>query len=396
MMSKLVALTIMACLSSVILTQGSTVSKPVCSTTSGQTGYNPFLIWAKNNGGGSSLVMAQAPTTANKGTWSICKTVWSAQKGSCCEVSALKNVYKKVVDRAKQRWKNFLAGVVRMRKASRKLKVLLTNMDASTKSSFKLNQNEDSVGMAPTEALDKMASFVQSFNDSVKTFKNDANNCFKALHPYRGFGICYACSGNGANYAKDITSSTYSGFSLVVKPGTCSNIISKCHSTWYFMLKIQQAAYISAIISKIRKGSVTPQKPKIGGRRTLEDAFSTLKACKSTTSSDCTNIVKDKLCESFFSFIDGEATAKDNNIDNVPEKSGSNTNGRRLQGSTSSKTDISGFLSTEDTGIDLKQVNNELTSSSTVSMSTLDQNQKVSALLKASLMVFLLTLGLYL
>lgn len=396
MVAKLVSLSVLACLCSVILTQGSTITKPTCSILSGQTGYNPFLKWAKDNGGGSNIVNAQAPTTANKSKWTVCKTVWSNQKGSCCDVNAVKALFKNVVNKAKNRWGRLVRGVAKMRRATNKLRVLLTNMDSNTKSTFKTQQSEDSVGLPPQEALDKIAEFVKNFKGNVDNFKRNGNTCFKALHSFRGYGICHACSGNGGEFASEVSTSTYTGFSIAIKSGTCSKIIEKCHSTWQFILNIQQAAYISALVSRIRKGSTSANKPKIGGRRTLHDAFGSLESCKSTTSSSCTAIVKDKLCESFFSFIDGEATADDNNIDNVPEKAAPKSNGRRLQGSTSTKTDISGSISTSSSGIDLNQVNSELTSSDGVNLNGVEEEKKISALLKASLGIFLLALGLYL
>lgn len=334
-----------------LLASSALAAAPDCSTSN-----NPFLNWAINQVDGVVLKTGLDSASVPDGA---CKTLWTNNSGTCCNGTKLQELYKKQVSTRANAWGKFVSGVNKFRRVSKRLLRLLNKKgEVASKlgSDFTLTD----------ENLAQLKDFLNGLKDKIKSFKKEAKTCFKALHAYKGYGICLGCSGKGASYY-DV------GPVLKIQSGSCNKVIDTCASTWSFMAQLQESTYVAGLISSLQKGKSKPSDAatKLKNNIKMSDILATFKTCEGT----CSNEQKDQICKAFFDIAEVPSVAADNSADTVEET-------RILEGSTNSGVTI------DSKGADLSsgETFSELSSSTELDTSGVqeeDEEEKTSAVTKA-------------
>lgn len=279
------------------------------------------LSWINTNAPTLLTSALEATEQTSTNPWTVCKNVWTAQGGTCCKTEALKTFFETKAQGHKGSWGKLLSGVVKFKGGLEKIKKLLA-ADATKLAAAIAKIVADNPADLPqftAESLKaKLTDVANNFEAKLKAFKDSGKACFKALHPYRGAGFCYMCSGNSATFF-----GSSAPMKLKISGPSCNEAVKSCITSWGFMGEIQEAAFIMGAFAKAKGGAPagTPPKPSealfAGSVNDLKTGLDHCKGTAGALSGACTQEDLNNICLAFVNIVQAEKVAKDQGeIDN--------------------------------------------------------------------------------
>lgn len=286
-----------------LLAIGAVYSQATCSTTS-----NKFLKMLSNI---NSTIVLAAPKTET--THAICHEAWSVA-GSCCDVAALNYTFdQKMKNNMKSGFEGFMGGLKNVGGALERIQQVLSNKDdvkARLDKAYVANMTQFN-GLTVDAAL-TMLGYVQNFKEDVEKFKTEGKTCFDATKTAAGKLFCYGCA------ATVPTGMDSADGSSAITEASCTDLATKCFSTWRFMHRVGNMMLVVSIINRTLKTDAPPpkpaEKPAFAGLK-MEDVVAAFKACNSSiTDAACDATQKGVLCKANFNVM---APPKKANAENM-------------------------------------------------------------------------------
>jgi hypothetical protein len=284
---------------SVCLVAPTQAVTPVCSDT------NPFWTWLKSLQ--ADAVLSTANTTRPTAGWEVCDTTWGTD-GTCCDLSKLKENFKKVAGQVMKGWKDFMDGFKKFKDNSSKIKQAAGGADIKTKvdSAKAAAPALDFNGMSGEQAQAVMNK-IDTLDEQLKTFKSKADACFNASNAVRGSLFCSGCqSGTGFTFATNVLTYTF-------QTGTCNTALEACVPVWSLMFNLQAQMAIAVQVRNKEKGNTDKPKgpPALPKGKNFGQMATIFTNCPNgKVEGTCTQADLDLLCGMFISFKNAEPIAK--------------------------------------------------------------------------------------
>jgi hypothetical protein len=279
---------------------------PIQTATPDCTDANNFWKWLKTKQANATLTTAN--TARPQTGWEICDTTWGAD-GTCCDLTNLKDTFKKVAGDVMKSWKDFMDGFKKFKDNSKKLKEAAGGADVKgkvDKAKAADSSSYDFNGMSSDQAQAVMNK-IDTLDDQLKTFKDKANACFNASNAVRASVFCSGCqTGTGFSLTNNALTYTF-------KTGTCNAALEACVPVWSLMFNLQAQMVVAVQIRNKDKGSKDKPKgpPPLPKNKNFGEMATLFTNCATgKVEGTCTQANLDTLCGMFISFKNAEPIAK--------------------------------------------------------------------------------------
>lgn len=338
---------------------------PAFSATPDCTAGNPFYTWLKGEFPDAALAAANTarPTTG----WEACDDTWGTD-GTCCDLSKLKDSFKKIAGGVKKGWDDFMQGYKQFKDMSKKVKDAAGGANAKAKfEGMKGDAAYDLKGLSSDQAQ-AIVNKIDTLEADLKTFKDKADACFKASNNIRSNIFCSGCQ-TGTGFSNVNGADGKQALSYTFKSGTCNDAIAACVPVWSFMFNMQ-AQMLLAVQAKRKdnggKGDAPKGPPTVPRGKSFGDLATFFTNCPDgKVSTTCTQDNLDNLCGIFISFKKPEPIAKP--MDSTDAATAAPP-ARLLQAATASTDDGTGTTSAS--GLTLNKETKTLSSGLTIDAST--------------------------